>query len=140
MFDATREGDNDTELQMAPLIDCVFLLLIFFLVATTLKEQKLELPLDLPDAVSAQIVPQDESPFIVSIDKAGGLYLGAEPVTTDALHRSVRQVAQENPARRIRIDFDKQTPAQALVQVLDLVNFEGLENVGIHIADPRQRK
>jgi len=47
------EDDEQVEVQMAPLIDCVFLLLIFFLVATTLKKIDKELPLDLPEAAAA---------------------------------------------------------------------------------------
>ena len=42
------ESDSDDEVQMAPLIDCVFLLLIFFLVATKLKKVEPEVPIELP--------------------------------------------------------------------------------------------
>ena len=53
------QEDDGIEVQMAPLIDCVFLLLIFFLVATTLKKIEKEVPLELPDAkLAAREVPR----------------------------------------------------------------------------------
>ena len=125
-------GDEDAvEVQMAPLIDCVFLLLTFFLIATTLKKIDKELPLNFPVAaasVSKQVV--DEM-TIVSIDREGKIYLGSEPVGQGFLGKKLRELAAENPNRRIRIDADRDAPVWAAVQILDTCNFEHLTNVGI---------
>ena len=125
------EDDDQIEVQMAPLIDCVFLLLIFFLVATTLKKIDKELPLDLPEAAAAVSKQLVDDMTIISIDRDGNLYLGSEPVGQGYLANKLRQVAAENPNRRVRIDADRNAPLWAAVQILDICNFEDLRNVGI---------
>ena len=125
------EDDDQVEVQMAPLIDCVFLLIIFFLVATTLKKIEKELPLELPEAAAAVGRQVDDNMTIVSIDRDGNLYLGSEPVGQGYLGRKLRELAQQDPEHRIRIDADRQAPLWAAVQVLDMCNFENVKNVGI---------
>ncbi len=131
------DGSNDTEVQMAPLIDCVFLLIIFFLVATTMKKIDKELPVQLPDSGAAIEVSREDSLVIIGLDRAGGVYWGAEPVSHEVLHHKLREVANINKNQRIRIDGDRQTPFQSLVYVLDLCQFEGLNHVGIHTSADR---
>ena len=127
-----REMEEEhIEMQMAPLIDCVFLLLIFFLVATTLKKIEKELPLDLPISAAAMRTPASDDTLVVSIDRDGNLYLGSTPVGQGDLQKQLRSVAGENPQYRIRIDGDRAAPLQSVVQVLDMCNFEGLTNVRI---------
>ena len=127
-----REMEEETpEVQMAPLIDCVFLLLIFFLVATTLKKIEKELPLDLPVSAAAIRTPTTDETVVVSVDRDGNLYLGSEPAGVGYIYQKFREVAKEDPQRRIRIDGDKNAPLGAVVKVLDLCNFEGLRNVRI---------
>lgn len=125
------EDDEQVEVQMAPLIDCVFLLLIFFLVATTLKKIDKELPLDLPQAaasVSKQVV---DNMTIVSIDRDGNFFMGSDPVGQGYLAKKLHEIAQKDPKSRIRIDGDRDAPFWAAVEVLDICNFENLKNVGI---------
>ena len=123
--------EEDVAVQMAPLIDCVFLLLIFFLVATSLKKIEKELPLDLPVAAAAVNRRVEEDMTIISLDPEGNLYLGGEPVGQGYLQKKLRELAHQDLDSRIRIDGDRQTPMAALVQILDICNFEGLRNIGI---------
>ncbi len=123
--------DDNVEVQMAPLIDCVFLLISFFLVATTLKKLEKELPLDLPQAAAAVSKQVEDKMTVVSIDRAGNLYLGSEPVGQGYLGRRLRELAGQDPQHRVRIDADRDAPVWAAVQVLDICNFENLRNVGI---------
>jgi biopolymer transport protein ExbD len=125
------DEDADVHVQMAPLIDCVFLLLIFFLVATTLKKIEKELPLDLPEAAASVSRQLQDDMTIVSIDEQGALYLGSEPVGQGYLGRKLRELGAHDSDHRIRIDMDRDAPAWAFVQVLDMCTFEDLRNVGI---------
>ena len=61
------EDDLPVEVQMAPLIDCVFLLLIFFLVATTLRKIIKELPVELPDSAAAIEVRQEDDLLVIGM-------------------------------------------------------------------------
>jgi len=125
------DDEDDVQVQMAPLIDCVFLLLSFFLVATTLKKIEKELPLDLPEAAASVGRQVQDNMTIISIDRGGDLYIGSEPVGQGYLAGKLRELAQKNPSHRVRIDADRDAPVSALVQVLDLCDFENLKNVGI---------
>jgi biopolymer transport protein ExbD len=137
MFERVEE-DTGVEVQMTPLIDCVFLLLIFFLVATTLRKIVKELPFELPDSAAAIEVREEDDLLVVGVDQQGQLSVNAEPVTNEMLHQRLKQAATMTPPPRIRIDGDRQTTLQHLVRILDLCQFEGLKSVGIHISEDRK--
>lgn len=128
------DGD-DVNVDMGPLIDCVFLLLIFFLVSTTMKKPEKEIPLQLPGpAISAVERPSLQVQNLV-IDAEGIFYWGDIPVGQQELHNRVREFGALTPHGRMRIRVDRHTDARFLVQVLDLVTFEGLTNYAIHTLD-----
>lgn len=135
-----RRADDSPEVQMAPLIDCVFLLLIFFLLATTLKKIEKELPLELPHSAAAIDMPEEPDLLIISVDRAGRKYIGAEPMGTRALHRYIRTAAKKNPKQRVRVDADELTKYRDVVEVIELCQFEGLRDVGLHTRkDPAKK-
>ena len=125
---------------MAPLIDCVFLLLIFFLLATTLKKIEKELPLELPHSAASIEVAEEPDLVIISVDKYGRKYIGSEPMNTRALHEYIKSVAKKNPKQRIRVDGDQNVPYRNVVEVIELCQFEGLRNVGLHTRKDADRK
>lgn len=135
-----RRSAENPELQMAPLIDCVFLLLIFFLLATTLKKIEKELPLELPHSAAAVDIPEEPDLLIISVDRAGRKYIGSEPMGTRALHRYIKDAAQKDPDRRVRVDADELTRYRDVVEVIELCQFEGLRNVGLHTRKDAAKK
>lgn len=130
-----QQADEGVEVQMAPLIDCVFLLLIFFLVASTLKKLDKELDVQLPQAAATIKAPAPEKLLTIGVDVLGNTYINAEQVSTTALRATVRGRAATDPTQRVRLDIDRRTPFQYVVRVFDLCQLEGLTNVGIHIAE-----
>lgn len=131
----TAEQEEGAEVQMAPLIDCVFLLLIFFLVAATLKKAHKELELELPHSAAAIKTKSEAETLIIEITKDGQAYMDAEPMSKRLLHKRIREAAAEAPNRRVRIDADRATAFQYIVNMLDLLQFEGLNNVGVRTRD-----
>jgi biopolymer transport protein ExbD len=127
-----HDDEEGIEVQMAPLIDCVFLLLIFFLVATTLKKVDDELPLTLPDASASVEVQQPDGFSSIAIDREGNFYFDGARVSTAMLHNSLRTIANTNPEMKLRLDVDRDVTFQRVMQVLDLLRFEDLENVSIN--------
>jgi biopolymer transport protein ExbD len=125
---------------MAPLIDCVFLLLIFFLLATTLKKIEKELPLELPHAAAAIDVAEEPDLLIISVDRVGRKYVGSELMGTRHLHEYIKGIARENPKQRVRVDADQDVSYRHVVEVIELCQFEGLRNVGLHTRKDPQRK
>ncbi len=130
------DEDEAIEVQMAPLIDCVFLLLIFFLVASTLKKIEKELPINLPTSGAAIQVSSKETPFVISVDSMGNTYINSKLVGTDMLHNSIRNYAGspgEASHKKVRLDIDKNTRGQDIIRILDLCEFEGIRNIAFHI-------
>lgn len=126
------DDDEDVSLSMSPLIDCVFLLLIFFLVTTMLKKDLHEVEhLNLPISRSSLEVPPDESMLAIAIDSEGEVFLEGEPTTIGQLIDELKIIEQSDPDRRIRLDTDEQTPFYRLVEVLDALSFRNLRNVGV---------
>ena len=129
---------EEMTVDMAPLIDCVFLLLIFFLVATTLKKTEPELPIDLPQSGASLTVPVSDDLLTIGIDAEGTLYLQGEPVTTALLIDEIQSRAAQDPEQKVRIDADRTTSYEMLIEVIELCQFEGLTRIGLHTRLPEQ--
>lgn len=131
-----RFDNNDSaEVSMSPLIDCVFLLLIFFLVATMQKKIDKDIDIVLPTSTSAVKLRPDDAKLVVGVDREGRYYLEGAPVRRTELHARMRDIAAVTPDRRIRLDADADCPIHAVVELLDLCQFRGLNNVGIRTYD-----
>ena len=132
-------GDDEVpEIGLIALIDCIFFLLMFFMVATSFKQQNVQrqtkdIPIVLPTA-SATLTAGDaaKAPLVIGIDAQGGLYVDNARTTLQALHVRLRDEAARSPGRPVRIDGDRRTPYQHIVHVLDLCQFEGLTQVSMH--------
>jgi Biopolymer transport protein len=132
MADNRYDDDEDVALSMSPLIDCVFLLLIFFLVTTMLKKDLKEVEhLNLPVSRSSLEVPPDDSVLAIAIDAEGEIYLEGETTTLTELLGELKLIEQNEPDRRIRLDTDENTPFYRFVEVLDALSFRNLRNVGV---------
>jgi biopolymer transport protein ExbD len=131
-------GEDETpEIGLIALIDCIFFLLMFFMVATSFKLQETQKkekfqPIILPmSQVSLDKPSAADAPFVIGIDKDGGFFHGDEAVSLQTLREKLREVAKSQPGRLIRIDGDRRTPFQNMVHVLDLCQFEGLINIAV---------
>ncbi len=129
------ESAEEATVQMAPLIDCVFLLLIFFLVAATLKKAHKELEIALPHAAASIEKKTRFETLIIEVTQDGTVHIDSEPLSTQLLHKTLREAAMANPDRRVRIDADRRAAWQHIVHVLDLCQFNKLQDVGVRTRD-----
>ncbi|MCF7673772.1 MAG: biopolymer transporter ExbD [Akkermansiaceae bacterium] len=129
------QSDEEPEVSMAPLIDCVFLLLIFFLVSSMAKVRNKDIPIDLPQSEAAVKMRPDDKQVVVGIDPDGQLYWEGAPCSTNFLLEELRDLCITAPDRRIRIDMDKDVPFGRFVEVMDACQFYNLSNVGIRTYD-----
>lgn len=130
-----NNSEDEPEVSMSPLIDCVFLLLIFFLVSTMTKVKDKDISVNLPTSTSAIKMKPDKKQVIVGLDNKGTFYWEGQPSSTNYLLEQLRQISISNPERRIRIDMDKDTPFGRFVQVMDACQFYNLSNIGIRTYD-----
>lgn len=129
--------EEQPEISLIALIDCIFFLLMFFMVASSFQKQAegkaaRQLPITLPQsAVSLDEAGADASPVVIGVDVKGGVYWGRDPVTTVQLRERLHAQALRDPGRTVRIDGDTRVAYQEVVHLLDLCQFEGLTHVSL---------
>ena len=96
---------EDVEIDMSPMIDMVFLLLIFFLVASTIVKIE-KIPVEIPQAVYAKVPENTTGRFEITVTEAGDVFVGTTPVTLDELKEKLRPEIDFNPELRIMIRAD----------------------------------
>ena len=132
------QEEEQPEIGLIALIDCIFFLLMFFMMATSFKRTDevkpvLELPVTLPTAqVSFERAQAGAAPLAIGVDKDGQLYLNNKSVSTQTLHDALKKEAAANPGRPIRIDGDQATSYQHIIHVLELCQFEGFTKISMH--------
>ncbi len=135
-----KRRPDEPEVAMSPLIDAVFLLLIFFLVATMFKKEKRDIDIVPPESGSAVKMKPDDDVLVLGVTPAGEVFWQGQPITRTDLHNQLRDLSLNDPGRQIRFDADAATPYYHVVQVLDHLQFLGFDNVGIRTYDDRYNR
>jgi len=117
------------EINVTPLIDLAFALLIIFMITTPLLEQTI--PLRLPVETAAERPPQREDFQSISIDAAGQLYWGEEAVEATRLNTLLAALAERPSPPVVSIRADAGLPYQEVIDVLDLVKQNGLTRISL---------
>lgn len=126
------QQDDGPEINLIPLIDVLFCL-ILFLVLTTSFNQRAALKLQLPQA-QAGIVPDAGSPLIVLIDVDGKYFIGNnEVLKTDvgSLKEAIAQVAGADRSQTVILRADGRTPHQSVVTAMDALGQLGFSKLSI---------
>ena len=112
------------------LIDILAILLIFFIVTTTFREQLPQLQINLPESKSASTTSSDpKKPIILQIKGAKQITLDGKPATVQGLPSAIRDVQKANPGCSITMQADKEAPFGTVVSVLDALQEAGVKNV-----------
>jgi biopolymer transport protein ExbD len=116
-----RKSKALESLNLTPLIDIVFLLLIFFLVATRFAQEDRELPVQLPSAANALPMTLEPNELIVNVDQSGTYIVQGTAMDLAGVERVVRQAVADNPIQQVVvIRGDKNVRLQAAVTLMDL--------------------
>lgn len=124
--------DDEPELSMAPMIDIVFQLLIFFLAATTFaNEDERSLELELPRAESG--VTSDAAPreIVVEVLRDGRTFVSGAEIRTADLAADLRERADGDRDVPITVRGDRLATHASIVSVLDACGVAGLSNVSV---------
>ena len=114
---------------MTPLIDVVFLLLVFFLVATTLSEEERQLSVQLPAASEAQPLTAKPRELVVNVDAAGQYYVSGEPLTLKRLEEVLGVASASTPGRAsVIIRADRRCQWEFVVAVMNACNKARIRN------------
>ena len=103
---------------MTPMIDMVFLLLVFFMTVSTLAQADRRVKLDLPESVSSKVPENLNNRGTISLNSEGQIFLGAQPQKLNQMQMSIKESLASNPELRIHLRADQATPYQAIKKVL----------------------
>lgn len=123
-----RQQQNTTEVNIAPLIDMVFILLIFFLVTTTFARET-GIDIEKPQASSGRQL--EDRALRIAVTADAELYVQGQPVTRSELAALVRDELSGNPELTVVIIPDQQLSSGDLVKVMDIAKLAGARNVAI---------
>lgn len=115
------QGDNEPDLNLTPLIDVVFLLLIFFMVSTTFNRES-EIQIDLPES-SEHAIESSEEAIEITIDIDGQYYINKQRLVNTqsvTLKRALKDAMGDRKDPPVVIVADRQVPYQAVVTVWDV--------------------
>ena len=127
-------SEDENSLDMTPMLDIVFILLIFFIVTTSfIKASGIEV--DSPIATSA--TRQETGTIIVSISESNDVWIDGRIVGINAVRPNIERMHAENPEGTIIVQPDKVASSGTLVAVLDQLRLAGVSNISV-AAKPAQ--
>ncbi len=130
-----KRGQVLAVLSMTPLIDVVFLLLIFFLVASRLSQEDRELDIPLPSAANAMPMTVEPQEMIVNIQENGAIVVNNQSYDAVQFERMLTQAITDNPlGQSVLIRADRRVPLQTPVDVMDICLQSGA-SYSLSIAD-----
>ncbi len=130
------KGPLAGSVNMMPMIDILFQLVIFFLVAAHLQVQEGELPVVLPQASEAQPLTIKPNDFYVNIDQQGRYFVAGQMVDVEKLEQALKQAVADNPAQHsVVIRADKRGTVDSTIQVMNLCNKAHVQGYRVTTAD-----
>lgn len=121
------ESESDIHLDFVPMADTLFNLLIFFLLATTIKQAEREMQIALPHASATTPISVSLREFIVNVDAQGRIFLIGEQIEPDVLRERVASAVAANPQQKVTVRGDRNTPYSSIVTVLDICKGAGIQ-------------
>lgn len=133
------ERKEELDVNITPLIDVVFLLLIFFMVSTTFERES-EIEIVLPEA-AASAAPADDFSLEVTIDAEGTFFVNGQRVINskiETLKKAMQEVAGDRTDPPIILSADAQTPHQAVITVMDAARQLGFVHLNFATVNSNQ--
>ena len=132
-----KQTSEPVQVNMTPLIDVVFLLLIFFMVTTSFPDQQLSLQLPTAGTSEPRETTRD-SLFNLALFADGRIQLDDEPLSdAAALKAHLEQLLQDHPEPALLIRAEQDTPHQQLVMALDTARQLGIQRLRIATRPPQ---
>ncbi len=121
-------GEEESEVNLTPMLDVVFIMLIFFIVtASFVKESGLDV--NRPDAATAE--RKERGNILVAISDNDQIWIDRRQVDVRAVRAHIERMHAENPQGSVVIQADKNSKNGLLVQVMDAARLAGVANVSL---------
>jgi len=124
----SQRDSTDVGVNLTPLIDMVFILLIFFLVTASFTKEA-GIDVDRPSAQTA--VRQERGNLVIAISHNGEIWIDNQQVDIRAVRAHVQRLHAQNPEGTVIITADKRSQSGLMVDVMDQVRLAGVSNIAI---------
>jgi biopolymer transport protein ExbD len=123
-----QDQEESEEINMTPMLDVVFILLIFFIVtASFVKESGIEV--NRPEAATA--VKKERANILVAISDKGEIWINKRRIDVRAVQANIERLKAENPQGTVVIQADKKATTDVLIKVMDSARAAGVYDVSI---------
>lgn len=130
-----RREVRKARIEIVPMIDTVFFLLVFFMMASLSMAVYRGLPVNLPSGATGQPAPAEH--VAVTVERDGRTYLDREPVAPGALEARLRERAARSPGLQVVISADAEVAHGRVVDVLDAARGAGVSRLAVAVV-PRE--
>jgi biopolymer transport protein ExbD len=131
--------DEQPTLNLTPMIDIVFLLVIFFMVGTKFAEMERNITLDVPGVRDASRLAATPESRVINVHRDGTITLDQEQLTLDQLAARLRQPGHSEQLRPVVVRGDAAGPLQHVASVLGVCQQSGIPGVGIAVRWDREQ-
>jgi len=125
--------DETPTLNMTPMIDCVFLLLIFFLLGTKFTELERKIGLQVPEVADAGALTAAPERRVVNVYRDGAVTLDKKPVTLEELQAQLAEARSQYSDLGVLVRGDAQGHFQRVAEVLNACKQAGIQELGISV-------
>ncbi len=124
---SNTEEDQEGAINLTPMLDVVFIMLIFFIVtATFIKETGIEV--DRPDATMALERP---TPILIAVNDNNEIWIDRKQVEPGEVRLEIEQMLTENPRGNVVVQSDRRSSVKLLVEIANAAREAGVENVSV---------
>jgi len=123
-----KRHDEEAEINITPMLDIVFIMLIFFIVTTSfVKETGID-PLR-PEAQTAE--PRPRGNILIGVDQTGDIWMNKREVELNQIRQIVEDALTENPESSAVIIADQESPTGTLIDIMDQVRLGGVVDISV---------
>ncbi len=123
-----RARNEGVQINMGPLIDLVFLLLIFFVVTTSFVK---ETGIDVQRPTASTAMPKEKGNILIGVDSTGRIFLEKKQIDVRSVRAHIERCLAENPEGSVVIVADKASQTGLVIKVMDQCKIAGAKNISI---------
>tara|TARA_A100001037_G_scaffold281214_1_gene284666 strand:- start:220 stop:624 length:405 start_codon:yes stop_codon:yes gene_type:complete len=121
--------DKPLDINVAPLIDIVFLLLIFFMLASEFTDFK---TIDLVSPIESNTnIEITKLPIIINLSETGTIHVNSETIEKNNLSNFLKTTLTENSSKKVVINTDENTKINLLIDIIDIVRDLGIDKIAL---------
>lgn len=124
-----RIGEQRNGFQMAPMVDIMFLLLIFFMVSALYAEWETRIDIEVPASSSGSRAERQAGEIIVNVEPEGEFVVNQIEMTAGRLENLLRRVSSQYPDQPVIVRADAETPHKHVIAVLDICKQVDIWNI-----------